>query len=51
MSFMAGQALAYLKLAVVAGAIMAVIWVIGMISVALHNRKDGPTDTDADTPD
>ena len=46
MSFIAGQALAWLKISVLAVAIVAVIWVIAKISVALHQRRDGSTDDD-----
>lgn len=46
MSFLAGQALAWLKISVLAVAIVAVIWVIAKISVALHQRRDGSADDD-----
>lgn len=46
MSFMAGLALAYLKISVVAVVIVAVIWVIAKISVALHQPQDDPADED-----
>ena len=46
MSFMAGLALAYLKISVLAMAVVAVIWVIAKISVALHQKRDEPSDDD-----
>ena len=46
MSFLVGQALAWLKISVLAVAIVAVIWVIAKISVALHQRRDGSADDD-----
>ncbi len=46
MSFIVGQALAWLKISVLAVAIVAVIWVIAKISVALHKRHDGAADED-----
>ena len=48
MSFIAGQAVAYLKISVLAAAIVAVIWVLAKISVALHDRLEDPPD---DAPD
>ena len=42
MSFMVGQALVYLKISVLAAAIVAVIWVLGKLSVFLHDRKNDP---------
>ncbi|MCH7864884.1 MAG: hypothetical protein IIC56_06700 [Proteobacteria bacterium] len=46
MSFMAGQALAWLKISMLAVAIVAVIWGMAKISVALHKRHDGSGDDD-----
>ncbi len=46
MSFLVGQALAWLKISVLAMAIVAVIWVLAKISVALHQRRDGSADDD-----
>ena len=46
MSFIAGQALAWLKISVLAVAIVAVIWGIAKISVALQQRRDGSADDD-----
>ena len=42
MTFIAGQALAYLKISVLAAAIVAVIWALGKLSVFLHDRKNDP---------
>ena len=42
----AGQALAWLKISVLALAIVAVVWVMAKISVALHQRRDGSADDD-----
>jgi hypothetical protein len=42
MSFMVGQALVYLKISVLAAAIVAVIWVLGKLSVFLYDRKNDP---------
>ena len=46
MSFIAGQALAWLKISVLAAAIMAAVWVACKVSVALHQQKNGPADGD-----
>ena len=42
MSFMAGQALAWLKISMLAVAIGAVLWGMAKMSVALTKRTDSP---------
>ncbi len=44
MSFIAGQALAYLKIGVLALAVMAVVWAAVKIIEARGRRKDGGGD-------
>ncbi len=45
MSFMAGQAIAYLKVFSLGLVIMALIWAAGKIWLAFYNRRQGPPDS------
>ena len=44
MDFLAGQAIAWLKIASLALVIVAVVWGLAKISVAFHNRSQPPAD-------
>lgn len=46
MSVIEGQALAWLKISVLAAAIVAVIWVASKVFVAFYERKHGPAGGD-----